>query len=127
MSVALDGSGLRSHASLPEASDHSARPSPRRDEIVFVSNREGLPAVYLASLPDGAPRRLSAKQGMALAPRWSPDGEKIAMTTAPEGAVAPTLSQPESLETSRVVVVDREGTVLLDVPGLMPSWMAPWP
>jgi len=126
MSVTTEGSDLRGHASLPDANDHSARPSPTRDEIVFVSNREGVPAVYLASLPDGPPRRLSGAEGMALAPRWSPDGEKIVMTTAPEGAASPSLSNPESLETSRVQVIDRTGQVLLDVPGLMPSWMEPW-
>jgi len=127
MSVTLAGNELRSHTSLPDADDHSARPSPTRDEIAFVSNREGYPAVYLAPLPDGPARRLSPPEMAALAPRWSADGERILVTSTPASAPLPRLSDPASLTAARVAVFDRQGQVLLDAPGMMPDWMPAWP
>lgn len=127
MSIAIGGGELLRHGSLPASDDHSARPSPVRDEIAFVSNREGRPAVYLLELPDGAPRRLSPPGFAAFAPRWSPDGERVVVTATPAGSAAPALSRPESLKSARVLVLERDGTLVLDVPGHMPDWMAPWP
>ncbi len=126
-SIASRGGPVRIHLSLPEADDHSVRPSPRRDEIAFVSDRDGLPAVYLAPLPDGPARRLTGADRSAFAPRWSPDGEKLVVTATPANAGEPSLSDRAGLARARVVVLDRSGAVLLDVAGFMPSWMAPWP
>jgi Tol biopolymer transport system component len=127
MSVSLDGGDLRSHASLPDADDHSARPSPVRDELVFVSDRSGHPEVYLAELPDGAPRRLSPEGRAAFAPRWSPDGELVVAVHHDVTAPQPRLADPAGLANTRVLVVDRSGRVLLDAAGLMPDWMPAWP
>jgi hypothetical protein len=38
----------------------------------------------------------------------------------------PRLSDREGLARVRVVVVDREGRVLFETPGMMPDWMPPW-
>lgn len=127
LSMTSEGGDLRSHASLPDADDHSGRPSPTRDELVLVSDREGHRAVYLVDLPDGSPRRLSPAELDAVAPRWSPDGERVAVTIAPPGVREPRLRDLDSLARTRVLVLDREGRVLLDVPGYMPDWMPPWP
>jgi Tol biopolymer transport system component len=127
MSVSLDGKELRSHSSLPDADDHSARASPSRDEIIFVSDRDGPPAVYLAELPDGAARRLSPRDSEAFAPRWSPDGELVVASHTKAGAPPPRLNDPDSLAATRVFVLDRKGRVLLDAPGMMPDWMPEWP
>ncbi len=126
-SIAALGGAVRLHLSLPDADDHSARPSPARDEIAFVSDRDGGAALYLAPLPDGPARRLTADDRSAYAPRWSPDGEKLVVTTTPRDAGEPRLADRNSLARSRVQVLDRSGAVLLDVAGFMPSWMAPWP
>ena len=128
MRVAADGSDLRAIASEPDADDHSARPSPRRDEIAFVSDRDGGTHVYLADLDGGHVRRVTKDpERKHFAPRWSPDGERIAVTTIPRTVERLRLADPAAHELSRVVVVDRRGRVLLDVPGMMPDWMPPWP
>jgi len=77
-------------------------------------------------LETGEVRRLGELDGTAFAPRWSPDGELLAVTVAPPGAAEPRLADRQSLANARVVVIDRTGAVRLDVPGLMPDWMPPW-
>jgi Tol biopolymer transport system component len=125
-SVDLAGGDLRLHASLPDADDHSAAPSPTRDELAFVSERAGDSAVFLVELPSGAPRPIGGPGRAAFAPRWSPDGERLALLTTPAGAGEPRLADRESLRALRVQVCDRAGRVLLDVPGFMPDWMPAW-
>lgn len=110
-----DGSGAHLIASRRRADDHTARASPTRDELAFISNRSGNPEAYRVNLAGGRPVRLTRTPRRAEnAPRWSPDGERIALTVeVPERGF-------------HVVVVDRVGHVLLDVPGAMPDWMPPW-
>ena len=50
-SVDLLGGDLRIHASSEGTDDHSATPSPRRDELALVSDRDGNDEIYLAPLP----------------------------------------------------------------------------
>jgi Tol biopolymer transport system component len=103
-------------ASTPSADDHTARPSPSRNELAFISTRSGSSDAYLAPFAGGPARRLTrTPHRRESAPRWSPDGEKLALTVLVPGNVY------------HVVVVDRRGRVLLDVPGQMPDWMPPWP
>ena len=60
---------------------HSARPSPTRDEIAFVSDRDGSSDVFLADLDGSAQRSLQhTPDHNELAPRWSPDGEFVVVT-----------------------------------------------
>jgi Tol biopolymer transport system component len=108
-------SGAELLGSGPDADDFAAAPSPTRDEIAFVSDRDGSPDLFLLG-PDGGSRNLSRSPGEGeMAPQWSPNGERIALTVETEGGGE-----------LRVRVVDREGRRLYEAPGMMPSWMAPW-
>lgn len=126
-SLARDGGDRRSHASLPDADDHSASPSPTRDEIAFVSDRGGHSAVWLASLAgDASPRVLAPSDALdQYAPRWSPDGERLVVTAVPRGEPL-RLDDRESLARARLQVLDRDGSVRAETPGLMPDWMPAW-
>ncbi len=126
-SVDLEGDDLRLHASMPQADDHSAAPSPTRDELALVSDRDGNLDVLLAPLAWGPARNLTRtpdwNEG---APHWSPDGELLALTVTPRDAPAAQIRHPEALESSQVRVIDREGRLLFEAPGLMPEWMPAW-
>ncbi len=114
-----DGSEMRPLAAAPGADDHSTRPSPSRDEIAFISDRDGSPDLFLVDLAGGAAHNLTRSPGRReAAPRWSPDGERILLSILPD---APDASD------ARALVVDRRGAPLLEVPGAMPDWMPPWP
>lgn len=113
-------------AGAPDADEHSARPSPSRDELAFVSGRSGNRDIWLASFPDGPARNLTATaERDEFAPRWSPDGQRLVVTA--------TRPQPPGREGDRIagietmlVVLDREGRVLLETPGMMADWMPPF-
>jgi Tol biopolymer transport system component len=128
VSVDLRGEDLRVLAESDGASDdHSARPSPTRDEVVFVSDRGGAPDLYRADLGGGSPRRLTRTPDESeFAPRWSPDGERIVATVTPLALGRPRVVDPEGLEQARVIVFDRDGQLLFEAPGFMPEWMPPW-
>jgi Tol biopolymer transport system component len=125
--IAAAGGAVREIA-LPTAGDlHSARPSPARDEIAFVAERDGASVVWLADLAGGAPRALTrAAERQAFAPRWSPDGERVVVTSMPPRTPMPRLADHEALAGATVAVVDREGRALFETPGIMPDWMPPW-
>lgn len=125
LSIAPDGSDLRSVAGEPDADEHSGRPSPVREELAFVSDRDGNPQVYRAQLDGSAVRRLTQGPRSALAPRWSPDGERLVVTLASTPELK--LVDRAALAEARVAVIDREGAVLLETAGFMPDWMPPWP
>ena len=113
-SVDLRGGDLRIHGSEPGSDDQSGTPSPRRDEVAFVSDRDGNFELYLAPLPEGPARRLTDTPDWDEgAPRWSPDGTRIAVTAAPHGGPAPQMKSPETLDGSRVRVIDRDGKLAL--------------
>lgn len=105
--------------------DHSARPSPARDEMAFVSDRAGGSDIFIQDLTDGEARNLTRSPDVdEFAPRWSPDGERLVVTAAAGGDLL--LRDRASLERARVRVLDREGRVLFDAPGFMADWMPPW-
>lgn len=125
-SVAPDGGALRALVSGPDDA-HSARPSPTRDEIAFVSDREGSADVFVQDLAEGSPRRLTATpRRHELAPRWSPDGERLVVVASLRPEQELRLTDHEALEAARLVVLGRDGRELLDVPGLMADWMPAW-
>jgi Tol biopolymer transport system component len=106
---------------------HSASPSPTRDEIALVTERDGRSRILLVDGSGETIRGLRGPEGRdAFAPRWSPDGERLVVTTTPAGRGAPRLVDASSLAETRTAVLDREGRVLLDTPGLMADWMPPW-
>jgi len=114
-------------ALAPGADVHSARPSPTRDELAFVAERDGRAEVFLADLSGAGVRALTrGSERQAFAPRWSPDGELLVVTATPPGAPTPRLADPEGLEQASVVVLDRAGRVLFETPGMMADWMPPW-
>jgi Tol biopolymer transport system component len=126
--IAVDGSGLRTHASGPDSDDHSATPSPERDEFAFVSDRAGSFDVFVADFEGDRVHQLTHSPDVdEFAPRWSPDGERLVVITTAESAGPPRLVDRDHLADARVVVLDRTGRVLFDAPGYNPDWMPPWP
>jgi Tol biopolymer transport system component len=126
-SIGAGGKGLRTIAG-GEADEHSAWPSPTRDEIAFVSDEGESTDVFLADLDGGNRRRLREVRGWnELAPRWSPDGERVVVSSVPDELGDFGEMSFKALEASRILVLDREGNLLLDTPGAMADWMPPWP
>jgi Tol biopolymer transport system component len=127
VSIAADGRDLRTIAGS-EANEHSARASPTRDEIVLVSDRDGSADIFLADLDGGSLRNLRTDPDRnELAPRWSPDGERIVATSVPVELGDFGSIDTAVFEHAHIVVLDRGGNLLLDTPGLMADWMPPWP
>ncbi|WP_409181056.1 amidohydrolase family protein [Amycolatopsis sp. VS8301801F10] len=52
--------------------------APDGQQLVYVSDRSGSPALWLHELATGNQRRLTSTNGAAVAPAWSPDGTAIA-------------------------------------------------
>ena len=108
----------------PDADDHSAWQSPARDEIVFVSDRDGSMDLFLADLAGEKLRNLTSSPDRdEYAPHWSPDGERIAAIVVPRGA--PMTASESTLGVTHVLAIDRSGRTLLETPGAMPDWMPP--
>jgi TolB protein len=127
VSVDAAGGDVRPLVEASDADEHSGRPSPTRDEIAFVSNRSGSYDVFLMGLDADAVQALTRTPDLdEYAPRWSPDGERLVVTVVEARAGAPRLGDPAALAEARLQVLDREGAVLLETPGLMADWMPPW-
>jgi dipeptidyl aminopeptidase/acylaminoacyl peptidase len=123
--VAASGGEPRLQDAPDGADEHSARPSPTRDEMAFVSDRDGGSEIFLCDLDGGHVRNLTHTPDVAeYAPRWSPDGERLAVTVAADDA--PRLRDLGALAQARVRVLDRQGRVLFETQGLMPDWMPAW-
>jgi len=121
-----DGEVTALPAAKADADEHSARPSPTRDEIAFVSDRDGSRDVFLAPLDGGPARNLTRTPDRdELAPHWSPDGERLVVTAVPRQPPGRAGEKLDPAET-RLVVLDREGRVLLETPGMMADWMPPF-
>jgi Tol biopolymer transport system component len=110
-----------------EADDHSARPSPVRDEIAFISNRAGRPQLYVGNLAGTGLTHIPLEGRSVFAPRWSPDGERLVLSTARERENLPKRADASAVSEVELVVIDRNGNVLLETPGLMADWMPAWP
>jgi Tol biopolymer transport system component len=111
-------------ASLPTAEDHSAWPSPTRDEVAFVSDRDGSRDVFLVDLADGVPRNLTKSPMINEgAPLWSPDGERLVILLTPKTKPGRRLLARQM----RIAVIDRDGRTLFETQGAMADWMPAWP
>lgn len=111
------------------ASDgHSARPSPARDEIAFVSNRDGSSDVFLADLDGSAQRSLRrTPDHNELAPRWSPDGEFVVVTRVAREVADFGSMTPRAFAEAHIAVLDRNGKQHFEAVGAMADWMPAWP
>ena len=87
--------------------------SPDGDEVVFISDRSGLPRAWVAStLGTATPRLLPTGRDHVEAVAWSPDGEWIAVLGAPGGETTRTrvwVVRPNGTDARRVAGV-RSGT-----------------
>ena len=126
--------GPRSNPSdLNELDEHSAQPSPTRDEFAFVSNRDSRGGgndsdLFLAALDGSNVRRITHTPNWSeFAPRWSPNGERIVVIATPVELGQPRLVEPSDLAQIRLRVFNREGDLLFDEFGMMADWMPPWP
>ena len=81
--------------------------------------------MWLAEWPDGPARPLATTPDVdEYAPRWSPDGERLAVTVVPAGEDL--RLDGDSFDRARVRVLERDGRVAFETPGLMPDWMPAW-
>jgi Tol biopolymer transport system component len=126
ISIALTGED-RNAIAASEANEHSAQASPTRDEVALVSDRDGSSDIFLADLDGGSLHNLlRTPYRNELAPRWSPDGERLVVTTVPGHVANFGSMNAAALQRARLVVLDRQGNELLDTPGAMADWMPPW-
>ena len=75
--VSLEGNGRPRQLTAKENSSQAVL-SPDGNSIAFVRNVDGRPQVFLLPLTGGEARQLTTHRFGASAPRWSPDGKKIA-------------------------------------------------
>lgn len=125
LSIAIEPKAIaQSVANISSSDDHSASPSPTRDEIVFVSDRDGSHDIFLAPLGTGPAQNLTKGSKAAdTAPVWSPDGERIAYVAMPKELFE---AEGNQIPTSTVRVIDRKGKLLFETAGTMPDWMPAW-
>ena len=96
--ITLETGATRIIASLPDADDHSGRPAPTRDEIAFSSDRNGSYDVFLTDFAGRSVRALTTFGDRdVFAPRWSPDGELLALTVNPVGTATNSLCKCNKL------------------------------
>lgn len=77
----LDGSVEPVYVSVSPARDHSPAWRPHAQQLAFVSDRGGAPAIWLLYLEqEGAARfaQLAPERGVQASPAWSPDGRWLA-------------------------------------------------
>jgi Tol biopolymer transport system component len=78
--VRPDGTGARQLITRP-ANDSSAVWSPDGQNLLFVSDRDGNPELYIGAADGSNARRLTDDPGRDWAPAWSPDGRQIVFTS----------------------------------------------
>lgn len=128
MRMRSDGSALQRVASKPGSDDSAPAASPRRDEIAFLSNRDGKVDVFLVGTAGGQPRNLTAPLDLSVRTlRWSPDGEYIALMAHPYDAPGPErIRARPGPAGGQILVIDREGHLIFQTSGFAPDWMPPW-
>ena len=99
---------------LPDMDGTAPDWSPTGDELVFVSAAGAEETdLYLTDEDGEDPRRLLERRGVEGNPRWSPDGERIAVWSAPA----------DRLEERELLVIDRDGGAVTELgPGFGAAW-----
>jgi hypothetical protein len=78
-----DGSPVPPNAPFPgdlphgSANDYNASMSPDGTKIAFVSDREGVPQLYIMNTAGSTPQRLNFDGCLTQVPTWSPDGRSL--------------------------------------------------
>ncbi|QJR12661.1 Tol-Pal system protein TolB [Usitatibacter rugosus] len=95
---------------------NQAEYSPDGKRIAFVSNREGVEAIFVAPL-DGAPAKLTLPAGFRhIRPHWSADGKALHATRIPIG---PLRSRQQAVRieiaTGKYEILEPLGTQVIDV------------
>jgi dipeptidyl aminopeptidase/acylaminoacyl peptidase len=113
MSIPADG-GMPSRVTGPLASQ-LVRPSPRGDQVAFVSDQGGNPEIWLWSIKDGLERPLTNLGARVNALSWSPDQQWIAFSALRYG----------QFDLWKVRIADGQVIRLSDDPRyeIDPSWM----
>ncbi|MCH2173276.1 hypothetical protein MK489_21055 [Myxococcota bacterium] len=122
--IDLNRNQRRVLAGDPEFDEHSSRESPTQRELAFISDRDGSWDLFIVPMDGGPTRNLSQTPDRdEAAPRWSPDGKKIAVSTRERNPERPNLAKGYT----HIAVFDRRtGEKLLETEGVMPDWMPPW-
>src|SRR4051794_13911818 len=78
----------QSHEPVPEDvyGSWSASPSPDGEHVAFVSDRSGVPRVWIRPVASGHPVPVPALLDRVSTVSWSPDGQWLACVTAAAGA-----------------------------------------
>jgi Tol biopolymer transport system component/tRNA A-37 threonylcarbamoyl transferase component Bud32 len=92
MEIALDAHGGVQTVAQPAPiiastrEDHSPKFSPDGKRIVFASDREGYPEIWVAASDGSGPSQLTTlKSPRSGSPRWSPDGTRIVFDSLASG------------------------------------------
>lgn len=83
--IELDNSQLHNISNHATAQDYGTTWSPDGSQMIFVSNREGSPALYLVDVESGDLRYLAGSIGHITAINWSPDGTMLAVVLRQPG------------------------------------------
>ena len=127
-SIPSTGGSARPLFADPDLAEHSARPSPTRDEVVYIAGPDGHTDVFIANLDGSRSRPLVRTADVnEFTPRWSPDGEFFTVIAVPAGRGPGRLDDPDSLARIQLRAYDREGNLRFDTRGMMADWMPAWP
>ncbi|MCZ7551758.1 MAG: DPP IV N-terminal domain-containing protein [Anaerolineales bacterium] len=98
-----------------QAHDQEASLSSDGSQLVFVSDLDGFPEIYLRDLKSGEERRLTERIGQVRFPKFSPDAGRVVFALAQAG---------EDWSIWTLLVHDSLARPLVDFPGqaLAPAW-----
>jgi len=111
-------------ASRPRSDENTAIVSPKRNEMVILSDHVGTQNLMLVDLATGKSKILTKDlDRAATSPVWSPDGERLAYVSIPKKRFE---KSQKNFDEYLVHVIDRTGKELFKTAGTMPSFMPPW-
>lgn len=81
------------------------------DRIVFSSNRDGSPELYVMGLDGREPVRLTNNDGLDTNPDWSPDGSRIVFTSDMDGTLD--VDEPGGPSDLELYVMEADGSEVI--------------